>query len=195
MCILPTVARKRLGSVYVYPPFGVTQRLGKHVLTAKNTRNNRRIFGRVIFFAVHVLSKESPWVCLCTPLSLLGNSSAKTFPLQRNIFGKVHFLCHPLRIKRKYGISSSKNFLLISYYFFPCLLALLSLFIFLLTSSSLITIFFSFLLNDITPRPGFESCYRDLKLPRTSTNKSASRLNTYSVSQYGGPWIEVWFRQ
>jgi hypothetical protein len=35
------------------------KRLGKHVPAATTTYNNRRIVGRVIFYVVHVLSKES----------------------------------------------------------------------------------------------------------------------------------------
>jgi hypothetical protein len=41
--------------------------LGRHVPAATNTRNNRRIVGGVVFYAVLVVSKESLWVCLCTP--------------------------------------------------------------------------------------------------------------------------------
>jgi hypothetical protein len=43
--------------------FVAGQRLGKRVPTAKNSRN-RRIVGRVIFYAVRTVSKESLWVCL-----------------------------------------------------------------------------------------------------------------------------------
>jgi hypothetical protein len=35
--------------------------------------------------------KESLWVCLCIPLSLLGNGSVNTFPRQRKIVGRVVF--------------------------------------------------------------------------------------------------------
>jgi hypothetical protein len=41
--------------------------LGKHVPAATYTRRNQRIVGRVIFYAVCVLSKESLWACLCIP--------------------------------------------------------------------------------------------------------------------------------
>jgi hypothetical protein len=47
------------GSVNCIPPFGARQRLGQHVPAATNTRYNIRIVGRVIFYAVRVLSKES----------------------------------------------------------------------------------------------------------------------------------------
>jgi hypothetical protein len=45
----------------VYPPIVTRQWLGKHVPAATNTRthNNRRIVGRVVFYAVRVVSKES----------------------------------------------------------------------------------------------------------------------------------------
>jgi hypothetical protein len=36
------------------------------------TRNSRKIVGRVGFYAVRVVSQESPRVCLCIPLSLRG---------------------------------------------------------------------------------------------------------------------------
>jgi hypothetical protein len=55
----------------------------------RNTRNNRRIVGRVIFNTIRVLSKESLWVCLSIHLSLLGNNSIKTFPRKRRITGGV----------------------------------------------------------------------------------------------------------
>jgi hypothetical protein len=36
-----------------------------------NTRNNRNV-GRVVFYAVRVVSKESLCFCMCIPLLLLG---------------------------------------------------------------------------------------------------------------------------
>jgi hypothetical protein len=53
MCIPPIVARQR--SVKCIPPFVARERFGKYVPVATNTRNNRRIVGRVIFYAVRVL--------------------------------------------------------------------------------------------------------------------------------------------
>jgi hypothetical protein len=47
----------------------------------------RRIVGRVVFYAVRVISKEN----LCIPLSLQGNGSVNTFPLQCRIVGGVVF--------------------------------------------------------------------------------------------------------
>jgi hypothetical protein len=44
--------------LYVYPPVVVRQRFLKNVTEVTNTRNNR-IVGRVTFYAVRVLSKES----------------------------------------------------------------------------------------------------------------------------------------
>jgi hypothetical protein len=78
------------GSVKCILPFIARQRLGKHVPSSTNTRNNRIIVGRVWL-----------WVCLCTPLSLLCNNWVKTFSRQRRIVGGVVF----------YAISSSQNFL------------------------------------------------------------------------------------
>jgi hypothetical protein len=43
------------------------QGLDKHVPAANNTRNNKRIVGRIIFYAVCELSQESLWACLRTP--------------------------------------------------------------------------------------------------------------------------------
>jgi hypothetical protein len=61
----PTVARQRLS---ICTPHNVArQRLGNHVPEATNTRNNRTIVGRVIFYAVRVLLKESLWICLFIP--------------------------------------------------------------------------------------------------------------------------------
>jgi hypothetical protein len=66
------------------PPIVERQRLGKHVPAAKNIRNNGRNVGRVCL-----------WVCLCIPLSLLGNNSVKTFPRQRRIVrGVVFYTIH-----------------------------------------------------------------------------------------------------
>jgi hypothetical protein len=46
------------------PPVVARQRLGKHGPTKTNERNNRKIVGRVIFYAVGAISKESLWVCI-----------------------------------------------------------------------------------------------------------------------------------
>jgi hypothetical protein len=89
MCIPPIVARRKLGKMI--RSFFARQRLGKHVPAATNACNNRRIIGRFIFCAIHVLSKESLWVCLCISLSLLCNNWMKTFPREGRIFGDVVF--------------------------------------------------------------------------------------------------------
>jgi hypothetical protein len=80
--------------LYVYPlyHYKATARLSvslrsvlgsgsENVPAAMTARNNRRIVGPVILYAVRVLSKESLWVCMCMciPLSLLGNNSVKVF--------------------------------------------------------------------------------------------------------------------
>jgi hypothetical protein len=71
------------------PPIVARQRISKHIPATMNTRNNRRIIGRVVFYTVRVVSKESLWTCLCIPLSLLGNGSTNIFPRQRRIVGGV----------------------------------------------------------------------------------------------------------
>jgi hypothetical protein len=75
----------------MHPPIVARQRLGEHVLEATNTRNNRRIVGLVVFYAARVVWKESLWVCLCIPVSFLGNGSVDTFPRQRRIVEGVVF--------------------------------------------------------------------------------------------------------
>jgi hypothetical protein len=45
--------------LYVYPFIVARQRLGGNVTAATNTRSNRRIVGRVVFSAVHVVWRES----------------------------------------------------------------------------------------------------------------------------------------
>jgi hypothetical protein len=55
------------GLIKFIPPFSTTQRLGKHFPVATNTRCYMRIVGRVIFYAVRVLSKKSLWNYLCIP--------------------------------------------------------------------------------------------------------------------------------
>jgi hypothetical protein len=69
----------------VYPSIAARQRL------SKTFPRQREIVGDVVFYAVHVVSKESLWVCLCILLSLLGNGSVNKFPRQRGIVGDVVF--------------------------------------------------------------------------------------------------------
>jgi hypothetical protein len=73
------------------PPIITRQRLYERVPAAKNTCNNKRIVGCVVFYAVLVLPNKNLWVCLCISLSLLGNNSVKSFPRQRKIVGGVVF--------------------------------------------------------------------------------------------------------
>jgi hypothetical protein len=51
----PIFARQRLGN---NPPIVARQRLGKNVTAATNTRNNRRIVGRVVFYVARVVSRK-----------------------------------------------------------------------------------------------------------------------------------------
>jgi hypothetical protein len=53
--------------LYVYHPVVARHRLGKHVPTTLVSRNNR-IFGRVAFYAVLIVSDESLWVCCVSPV-------------------------------------------------------------------------------------------------------------------------------
>jgi hypothetical protein len=56
------------GSVKCIPFFGARQRLGKHVPAAMNTRNNRRIVGCVIFYAVRIYQIESVGLSVYPPI-------------------------------------------------------------------------------------------------------------------------------
>jgi hypothetical protein len=76
-CILPFIAR---------------QRLGEHVPTATNTRNNRRIVGRVYL-----------WV-------RLGNNSVKTFPRQRIIVGCFVFYAVRVLSKESRGLFCPRTY-------------------------------------------------------------------------------------
>jgi hypothetical protein len=49
--------------LYVYAHIIVRQRLAKHIPVETNTRNNKKIVGRVVLTTVRVASKESLWVC------------------------------------------------------------------------------------------------------------------------------------
>jgi hypothetical protein len=66
----------------------------------KNISNDRRIVGRVVFCAAHIVSKERMWVCLCIPLSLLDNRSVNTFPRQWRIVEGVIFYAVPVALKK-----------------------------------------------------------------------------------------------
>jgi hypothetical protein len=91
------------GLVKCFSPVIARQRPGKHVPAATNTRNNKRIAGRVCL-----------WVCLCIPLSLLGNNSVKMFLQQWRIVGGI--VLYVARVESK----ESRNWLL------PELLAVIS---------------------------------------------------------------------
>jgi hypothetical protein len=71
------------------PLVAARQRLGKDVPSSTNTHDNKRIIGRVIFYAVRVLSTARQWVSLFIPLMLLGNNSVNTYPRQRKIVEDV----------------------------------------------------------------------------------------------------------
>jgi hypothetical protein len=99
MCIDPVVAK---------------QRLGRHVSATTNTRHStsKRIVWPVIFYAVRVLLKESLWVCLCIPLSLLGKTLGNNVAAATKNCWRCRFLRGPWRIDGKWAISSSWNVLL-----------------------------------------------------------------------------------
>jgi hypothetical protein len=45
--------------LYTYTPIVARQRLSKYIPAATNARNNRRNFGRVVFYMIRVMSKKS----------------------------------------------------------------------------------------------------------------------------------------
>jgi hypothetical protein len=74
------------------------QRLGKNLPAAKNTCNNRRIVGGVVFYTVPVVSRES----LCVHLLLLGNGSLNTCQRQRRfVVGVVFYAVRVVSKKSK----------------------------------------------------------------------------------------------
>jgi hypothetical protein len=83
--------------LYVYSSFFffvviARQQVEKHVPVVTNKRNNRWTVGRIVIYQVRVLTKwDSVKVCLCIPLSLLGNNSVKKFPRQGSFVGGVVF--------------------------------------------------------------------------------------------------------
>jgi hypothetical protein len=65
------------------------QRLGKHVPTSLNTRNNRRVFLNIVSVRSVLYKKESLWIVYLSVTA--GSGSVKTFPRQRSIVGGVVF--------------------------------------------------------------------------------------------------------
>jgi hypothetical protein len=91
MCIFLIVAR---------------QWLDRHVPMATNRCRNRRKVG-VIFYMVHVISKDSLCVCLRIPLSLLGNGSVNTLPQQQIIAESVIFYAIHIALNKSRQLISS----------------------------------------------------------------------------------------
>jgi hypothetical protein len=89
------------GSVIYIPPFIAGQRIGKHVPAATNTHSSRKIV-RLLYLRV----------CACILLSLLGNTSVKTFPRQRRIVGGFVFCAGPV-VSKKVGSYPQKFFLIL----------------------------------------------------------------------------------
>jgi hypothetical protein len=75
--------------LYVYPPIVARQTTWYTRSRGNEYIKQRRIVRRVVFCGVHVVSKESLWVCLCIPLSLHASSSVNTFPRRKRIVGGV----------------------------------------------------------------------------------------------------------
>jgi hypothetical protein len=66
--------------MYIMAP---EQRLGSHVHAATNTRNNR---GGVVFYTIHVLSKENLWVFFCSPVVASQRLGLHVSPATKNFF-------------------------------------------------------------------------------------------------------------
>jgi hypothetical protein len=76
-------------SVKCIPHFVAKQCLGKHVPAVTNTCNSRRIVEHVA-------------VCLCIPLSLLGNNLVKTFPRNKKLL-EASFSMRSMSYQRDVG--------------------------------------------------------------------------------------------
>jgi hypothetical protein len=72
LCVYPRLSPLGNGSVNAFPWRSVHAAI-------------KELFGRVVFFAVRLVSKGRVCVSLRIPLSLQGSVSIKTFPLQRRI--------------------------------------------------------------------------------------------------------------
>jgi hypothetical protein len=99
--------------LYVYPTTVARQRLGKHVSAVMNTRTDRRNVGRVVFYAVSAVSKESLCVYLRIPLLFLGNGSVITF-LRQRIFIEGVFSMRYVSYQRKVGVLLFPELLVLS---------------------------------------------------------------------------------
>jgi hypothetical protein len=73
------------GSAKCIPPFGVRQRIGKHVSAAANICNSRKNLDAS--FSMQSVSYQMRICGSVYPLTLLCNNSVKTFPRQRRIVG------------------------------------------------------------------------------------------------------------
>jgi hypothetical protein len=95
MALLPLLGK---GSVKCVPSFISRQ----HVPAQRIHATIEEIFGRVCL-----------WVCLCIPLSLLGNNSVKTFPRRRRIGGIVFCAVHVVsKESRRLVISRTSGYLM-----------------------------------------------------------------------------------
>jgi hypothetical protein len=87
LCILTFIAR---------------QRLGKHHPMPTNIRK------------INELLDACLWICMCIPLSLLGNNSVKTFPRRRKIVGGVvSYVLHVVSKERGRNVFTRTSCLLI----------------------------------------------------------------------------------
>jgi hypothetical protein len=64
VCVCVCVCVRARVRPSVRPSIIIKQGLGEHVRAATLARDNRRIIGRIIFFAVRVISKKRLWACL-----------------------------------------------------------------------------------------------------------------------------------
>jgi hypothetical protein len=82
--------------LYMHPTIVARQRLGKNFYRGNEyTRNNKRIIGRVIFYAAHVVSKESRRLVINT------SSFNEKIPRDANQqfkFKQIHFITLPLDV-------------------------------------------------------------------------------------------------
>jgi hypothetical protein len=82
--------------LYVYPPIVAGEQLGKKRYRGKEyTHNNRSIVGRVFFYAVPAVSKESRGLVLSRASCILLHFGDQHIMLQ-GVLRRIHTICFPI---------------------------------------------------------------------------------------------------
>jgi hypothetical protein len=93
--------------LYVYV---VRQRLGKNVTTATNTHGLIELLEASFYMLSMSIKGEFVDLSVYLPI-VVRQRLGKHIPTEMSCW-RSYFLCSPCRIKRKWGVSSSQNFLL-----------------------------------------------------------------------------------